>query len=438
MCRIAGRRGAERAERGGATGFLSTVVRGPLPGSSPVRPPGPRVVRTRARPRRARQRASSTGHRPRSSRRCSMKAGICAPSARCTVILAAEPAGDESGAISAVMPCYCQASSWWPRAPTDLVLGHHPVRGPKRWTSLNTSMSCSHLQPLRIVAGWLRSGERRARRDAWGIEETVSSKDEPQGSPCIRTAARRDQQVHRPTPTSEVTRSLSRPQATTTPSPRRKFKTAEVSTPDSLAASKTLPPPSPSAAVLPLVQHRAPPCRDRDASPAMMSIITDLHRNVLAQGADVPCKPPGAASPRTLRPRHPANPPRFPKPSGSTHPPLPQQEKRVETVGVSKSLTGSDGMVCRAVPAPAGDTGRGAGGDDVLARIRRQPERPGITCKEARRLLGFSSRTPVAPRVPVHARWGRGRGRMQSASRTGRTRRTRVEEGSAAMRLNSN
>ena len=67
--------------------FLLPSIRGPLPGiSSPVlRPPGP-CVRPNARTSStcSPARASSTGHRPRSSRRCSMKAGICAPSARCT------------------------------------------------------------------------------------------------------------------------------------------------------------------------------------------------------------------------------------------------------------------------------------------------------------------------------------------------------------------
>ena len=44
--------------------------------------------------------------------------------------------------------------------------------------------------------------------------------------------------------------------------------------------------------------------------------------------ADVPCKPPGPFTPNASS-TAPRNPPRFPKPSGSTHPPLPQQEKRV-------------------------------------------------------------------------------------------------------------
>ena len=42
----------------------------------------------------------------------------------------------------------------------------------------------------------------------------------------------------------------------------------------------------------------------------------------------VPCKPPGPFTPNASS-TAPRNPPRFPKPPGSTHPPLPQQEKRV-------------------------------------------------------------------------------------------------------------
>ena len=46
--------------------------------------------------------------------------------------------------------------------------------------------------------------------------------------------------------------------------------------------------------------------------------------------------------------------------------------------------TAMEPMVCRAAPAPARDTGRGAGGDDVLARY--DDNRNGrITRKEARR-----------------------------------------------------
>ena len=61
-------------------------------------------------------------------------------------------------------------------------------------------------------------------------------------------------------------------------------------------------------------------------SPPMMSIITE-HR-MCWLSADVPCKPPGPFTPNASS-TAPRNPPRFPKPSGSTHPPLPQQEKRV-------------------------------------------------------------------------------------------------------------
>ena len=71
---------------------------------------------------------------------------------------------------------------------------------------------------------------------------------------------------------------------------------------------------------------------------AMLTRADDVHHHrapdVLAQ---IPRTYPASRlgpSPRTLRPRHPENPPRFPKPSGSTHPPLPQQEKRVSTIDI--------------------------------------------------------------------------------------------------------
>ena len=46
--------------------------------------------------------------------------------------------------------------------------------------------------------------------------------------------------------------------------------------------------------------------------------------------------------------------------------------------------TAMEPMMCRSVPASAGDSGRGAGGDDVLARYDDNGNGR-ITCKEARR-----------------------------------------------------
>ena len=67
----------------------------------------------------------------------------------------------------------------------------------------------------------------------------------------------------------------------------------------------------------------------------------DVHHHrapdVLAQRRTYPASRLGP-SPRTLRPRHHRNPPRFPKPSGSTHPPLPQSGE-YESVNTCRNLS---------------------------------------------------------------------------------------------------
>ena len=67
----------------------------------------------------------------------------------------------------------------------------------------------------------------------------------------------------------------------------------------------------------------ATPCYD--GSGASSRVRRKARREWLALQ---PCKPPGPFTPNASS-TAPRNPPRFPKPSGSTHPPLPQQEKRV-------------------------------------------------------------------------------------------------------------
>ena len=120
--------------------------------------------------------------------------------------------------------------------------------------------------------------------------------------------------------------------------------------------------------VLPLVQHRAPPCRDRDAHP------DDVHHHrapdVLAQRG------------RTLQAAWALHPERFvhgtPKPA-----PLPEAvwinppatsttgetSQKIETVDVSKSLTGSE----PAGPKPC-DKGRLGRLSDLAGRTRVKPE----------------------------------------------------------------
>ena len=106
----------------------------------------------------------------------------------------------------------------------------------------------------------------------------------------------------------------------------RRAPNTDTGAPLSLAASKTLPPPSPSAGRSSPGTTPSTAMPGSRCSPPMMSIITE-HR-MCWLSADVPCKPPGPFTPNASS-TAPRNPPRFPKPSGSTHPPLPQQEKRV-------------------------------------------------------------------------------------------------------------
>ena len=56
----------------------------------------------------------------------------------------------------------------------------------------------------------------------------------------------------------------------------------------------------------------------------------------------------------------------------------------LERVLAGCASTAMEPMVCQTAPAPAGDTGQGAGGDDVLARYDDNGNGR-ITCKEARR-----------------------------------------------------
>ena len=159
-----------RAERWGCHGLPSTVVRGPLPGiSSPVlRPPGPCAKSERAHdPRRARQPALRRPcRRPRSSRRCSMRASICAPSARCTGSwLPNQPVRERRNQLEP-SPATPSPSSW-PRGPTRPGPGTSPgsVGAHQRWTSFYLYVLLDIFS--RYVGGLdgCRPGERRARRD---------------------------------------------------------------------------------------------------------------------------------------------------------------------------------------------------------------------------------------------------------------------------------
>ena len=202
------------------------------------------------------------------------------------------------------------------------------LRGPKRWTSFYLYVLLDIFS--RCVVGWMVADRENAALAATLIEETCLKQGiEPQ---VLTTAfgPRRadDQQVHRPTPRRlGVTRSLSRPQVSDdNPFSEAQFKTLKYHPRLPWALRRhyrrhRLLPVSSSPGTTPSTAMPGSRC-----SPPMMSIITG-HR-MCWLSADVPCKPPGPFTPNASS-TAPRNPPRFPKPSGSTHPPLPQQEKRV-------------------------------------------------------------------------------------------------------------
>ena len=75
-------------------------------------------------------------------------------------------------------PCYTKPS-WWPRAPTRLVLGYHPAPGPKRWTSFYLYVLLDIFS--RYVVGWMVADRENAALAATLIEETCLKQDiEPQ------------------------------------------------------------------------------------------------------------------------------------------------------------------------------------------------------------------------------------------------------------------
>ena len=145
----------------------------PAPGHQQPRPTPARALRASERAHvldvLASPRFVDRYHRPRSSRRCSMKAGICAPSARCTGSWP-RTSRCESGAISAVIPA-TPSPSWWPRGPTrpgrwDITR----LRGPKRWTSFYLYVLLDIFS--RYVVGWMVADRENAALAATLIEET--------------------------------------------------------------------------------------------------------------------------------------------------------------------------------------------------------------------------------------------------------------------------
>ena len=190
--RIAGRRGAGVPSAGGATGFLlpSSEARRSRASAAPsYARPGPACVRTRARPRRARQ-PRFVDRSPAEVVATLLDEGryLCAERTMYRILAANQPVRERRNQRS--HPCYTKPS-WWPRGPTRPGPGTSPGSGGPNAGRPSTSMSCSTSSAATSWAGMVADRENAALA-ATLIEETCLKQGiEPRCSPCIRTAARR-------------------------------------------------------------------------------------------------------------------------------------------------------------------------------------------------------------------------------------------------------
>ena len=185
------------------------------------------------------------------------------------------------------------------------------LRGPKRWTSFYLYVLLDIFSRC-VVAGWLPIRENAALAATLieetclkqGIEPQVLTLHSDRGAPMTSKCT-----AHLLADLG-VTRSLSRPQVSDdNPFSEAQFKTLKYH-PGFPGASKTLPPPSPSAGRSSPGTTPSTAMPGSRCSPPMMSIITE-HR-MCWLSADVPCKPPGPFTPNASS-TAPRNPPRFPK-----------------------------------------------------------------------------------------------------------------------------
>ena len=212
--------------------------------------------------------ASSTARPPRSSPRCSMKANTCARSARC---IGSWPRINrcESGAISSnILPT--PSPSWWPPGRTRRGLGTSLDCSDRHAGATSTSYVLLDIFS-RYVVGWMVAERENAALAATLIEQTClkqgiepqvltlhSDRGAPMTSKCTAQLLA----------DLGVTRSLSRPHVSDdNPFSEAQFKTLKYHPgfPGPIRRyprrHRLLP------VVLPLVQHRAPPWRNRHAHP---------------------------------------------------------------------------------------------------------------------------------------------------------------------------
>ena len=231
-------------------------------------------------------RASSTVRRRRSWRRCSTKAITCARSGRC---IGSWPpiSRSESGAISASIPS-TPSPSWWPRRRTRPGPGTSPSCWGRPSGRTSTSTSCSTSSAATRSAGWSQTGRTRrwpvvsSKRPATtqGVQPQVLTLHSDRGAPMTSKC------TAQLLADLGVTRSLSRPQVSDdNPFSEAQFKTLKYHPgfpgrfPRHHRRDRLLP------NVLPLVQHRTSPWRDRDAHPGRRASQSNPERAGAARAA---------------------------------------------------------------------------------------------------------------------------------------------------------
>ena len=266
-------------------------------------------------------RASSTVRRRRSWRRCSTKAITCARSGRC---IGSWPpiSRSESGAISASIPS-TPSPSWWPRRRTRPGPGTSPsCWGPTKWTYFYLYVVLDIFS--RYAVGWMVADRENSALAGRLIEETChkqgvqpqvltlhSDRGAPMTSKCTAQLLA----------DLGVTRSLSRPQVSDdNPLLRGPVQDPEVPPrlpwplPRHHRRDRLLP------NVLPLVQHRTSPWRDRDAHPGRRPSQSNPERAGAARADPSSRLDPSS---RTLRSRDPTtgspSPSRLDQPTCDTH-----------------------------------------------------------------------------------------------------------------------
>ena len=190
--------------------------------------------------------------------------------------------------------------------------------GPTKWDVLLPLRRARHLQPLRGRLDGRRPGELGAGRSSHRRDLPQTGRPAPGAHPALRPRRADDEQVHRTTARRPRRDPFTEPPSGVRRQPLLRGPVQDPEVPPRLPwplprhhrRDRLLP------NVLPLVQHRTSPWRDRHAHPGTTSIT--IEPRTCWSSAGGPFKPPGPVIPNaSFEGSHNRIP--FPKPSGSTH-----------------------------------------------------------------------------------------------------------------------